>query len=578
MPERLANRPAGWSDGAFLALILVVTWWLTGPTALPDADAGEFVVLAAQGGIPHPPGYPLLMLLLRLVAPLRAWVPVVPLLSSVSVVAVAVAAWVMQRVLLEMTGSRMGAWLACWTVFLSAPVWRDATTVEPFGLNLLQAALVLLCTWRFLDDNANRARWALLLGVGFGTGVCNHHSLAFLAPATLVILGMTSWRKRDARPVAAFLVGGVLGLVPLVYLFTTDSQTALSWGDTSARGWWWRHLLRADYGTFSLKHGAGGMPSALPLFLRGLPGALSVGAAVLVGLGVWQATRARDGKLRGFLVVNVVHLVLLLGVFMTLARLESDGTARLIIQRFFALPLVLLAPWILLGWQVVTERVPERMAHVVAVAFMLIHVSLQLPDAERRSEVFSDMHVGNALGHLPEGAVVVTGSDADYLALSYGREVLGLAPTTVITTVSLWDTPWYRARVRQRVPELGDGSVVTSLQPVVAVRPVMFTAGALQFLGPGAPRTVPHGVFQRMLREDEDADWERVFRDNVALFERYRFPATLDELTAWESVMLHDYWWTWKKLSDALAPRGDEKAAEAQRMRMLLEQGLRPMM
>ena len=101
-----APPPEHRADTALVVVAAAVLYGMTTANAPQEADAGEFVTLALAGGVAHPPGYPLYLGLLRMLAPLTTLVPAVPLFSLVSGVCVAAAAGVLHRVLGAAHGHR----------------------------------------------------------------------------------------------------------------------------------------------------------------------------------------------------------------------------------------------------------------------------------------------------------------------------------------------------------------------------------------------------------------------------------------------------------------------------------------
>jgi hypothetical protein len=264
------------------------------------------------------------------------------------------------------------------------------------------------------------------------------------------------------------------------------------------------------------------------------------------------------------------------GVFLSLARMEQDGVAFLILERFHALPVMLLAPWLALGVAWVEQRVrPRSVKAALGVALAFTHASMQAAAGSRVGEVFSRMHAENALGTAPAGALIITASDADLLALSGGQAQHGWCRDCVITAASLLDLPWHRARLRQRVPEFGPGPARDVLLAWPSPRVVLLTEAAANDLDIPIPARRPRGPFEQLVPADVEQDWDAVLRENLALFAGFAFPPDVTQLNGWEALLLMDYWGSLKRLEEhAVAPN---HLIAVRRMIHLLEPGLRPM-
>ncbi|MBI5480981.1 MAG: DUF2723 domain-containing protein, partial [Deltaproteobacteria bacterium] len=168
--DQLARRRAALATALAFGLPLVL-YALTATRTVQGGDTAEFVMVAATGGVPHPPGYPLHGMLARLFAavpsgsaPFR-----VALLSAVCAAA---AVALLQRALWRLTGS-LGASLGAALAFAVAPIqWQLAGVPEVFSLAALCAALTLLCASRLADAGPERAgREGMLLGLSAGLGL-----------------------------------------------------------------------------------------------------------------------------------------------------------------------------------------------------------------------------------------------------------------------------------------------------------------------------------------------------------------------------------------------------------------------
>ncbi|MEZ4560775.1 MAG: DUF2723 domain-containing protein, partial [Caldilineaceae bacterium] len=188
------------------------------------ADGGELIAAAVVNGVPHPPGYPLYMLLLR------AWLwlagIIVPgselawrgnilsaLLGSLSV-------GVTSLVALAVTPERGRRWMVAglvalaWTV--SPLMWSQAVITEVYALHALTIALLGWAVFVHPDRPWLLTPIAVL-------GVANHLTFLLLLPAALYLAwasvpSVEGDRRRRWRPLVAAALG--LGIGALFYVRT----------------------------------------------------------------------------------------------------------------------------------------------------------------------------------------------------------------------------------------------------------------------------------------------------------------------------------------------------------------------
>ncbi len=436
-------------------------------------DSGELTAAALTGGVPHPPGYPLFAILARLFAalpfgPSPAWR--VNLLSAVSTAgAAALVCLLVERWTREAAaGLVAGALLAT-----NAVVWRHAIAAEVFGLNAFFVALAFLL-WlsveRAAAERGVRRRVFVLLGV-CGLAMCNHHTFVFVgAPLALRSLWVAR-RQLGPGGVAGALGIGLLGLTPYAYLwFAGRSAAAVSWGDQSTLAGFIAHILRRDYGTFSMGQASkgsafveGGVFFATLWRMLGhaFPRFVFIGP-LLAALGIYGGVRA--ARERG---LTYVLLLVLGGYVLAFSGLSNLSTARElyihVLSRFCIQSDLLLAIAAGLGcagllgwakrrfaWAAARARFAPGLAVLVAGAGIAAHAA---PSSQRNNRVFADF-VTTAFASLPENAIVITMGDHLTGSVFYFREVEKLRPDVIHLDRELLGFTWYGERKRRLHPDL----------------------------------------------------------------------------------------------------------------------------
>jgi hypothetical protein len=517
------------------ALALLAIYLLAGmPTTLTDFDAGEFATIALGGGIAHPPGYPLYCFLLQTFAALRGLLGVVPALVLLSVLGVVGAGWLLLRSLATMGVLPLARAAAVLIVLGGYCVARVALSIEPFALNLLLAALVLFA--------ALHRRW-LLLGLAFGMGACNHHSLSLLFPLALLALA--------PRRLGPALLGLLVGLAPLSYFWILRDHPYV-WGDWTA--FWSRlpvHLLRQEYGTFALSRvsGAGAVLEGPWVTMVGMAKSLSFAALLPCAMGAWLLGRQHRWRALPYAACFVCTAF----IFPALWRVEMHEGLGPLLERFIALPLIMLVLPLAVGLGRISNR-PTLLRIAVA-----LHLLLQWPWASRRHETFYEQHIANLLSIPEPDAVLIVRSDADQFGVPYVQIAHGLAPNVDAVVVSrdslLWHTSAQVRALGLRPPVDGFLDLVNRL---LAVRPVYLVAvydspTTKSFLAQFS--TYPIGPMIRLLpRGAPLPSPEQLLEMNVGLYEGLSLPASRDGTSLWEAHLLERYSLPWRALAKAMDP------------------------
>lgn len=252
--------------GAAAAAIFAVYAYTLSPS-IAGGDSGEIVAEGCQLGIAHPPGYPLITVIIHFISRLPLLGSVAYRVNTFCALCTAVASFLIGSTVFRLSPasplpSLAGAILAMTTFSFSPLIWQYALTAEVFPLNTLFAALILYLTVRFSMSGSGCRTMALIGSLTCGLALCNQHTI-ILYEAPLVLWLMVLMRRALftdraflSRMTAAFFIG----LLPYAYLPLSAlfNPRPGSWGDLASVGGFLHHFLRKDYGTFRLFSGAAG--------------------------------------------------------------------------------------------------------------------------------------------------------------------------------------------------------------------------------------------------------------------------------------------------------------------------------
>jgi hypothetical protein len=302
---------------------------------------------------------------------------------------------------------------------------------------------------------------ALLLATGLGMAC--HHTFVFAgAPLVVRALWITR-RKLGVTGIGIALAFGLLGLTPYLYLMPASaSAAAVSWGDETTLSGLIAHMLRRDYGTFSMgradEQGAflsegTFLPTLEMMWGQAFSRALWVGPLLAVTGLVFGI---RDHRTRARTAILLFVFVSYGLTFCGLANLTPlSPIYGAVIGRFCIESDLLLAMASGLGVAVLLQRLTPRGPWLRGVpvglgAGFVLGIAAYGPRANNRANDVYRAFVTTAFASLPPNAIVMTNMGDDVTgAVFYFHEVERLRPDVVTLGRAYLGTPWYAARQRR---------------------------------------------------------------------------------------------------------------------------------
>ena len=226
-------------------------------------DSPELIACAAHLGNTHPPGYPLLMLLGRLVFMLPVGAPAFRfnlMVASCGAGAAVVMGCFVARLVPgwgEGVNTRVrGLWPAVFmggTWALSDAFWWQSVIGDKYALYYLAFAGMLLCAARAIHAPLPRlGRAFACLGMVSGLAFAHHHYAAFALPAVAAAVWRVVADGKRARYIRVVAMAGCLGFLPFsVRLLYPPMRSAaaveLDWGRPCRAGQFGRYLTGRLY-------------------------------------------------------------------------------------------------------------------------------------------------------------------------------------------------------------------------------------------------------------------------------------------------------------------------------------------
>jgi hypothetical protein len=482
---------AGVSAAAFVLYFFSLAPGLT--WAHQGADGGELVTAAIVNGVPHPPGYPLYMLLLQ------AWLAFTGLLlpggdlnwrgALLSALCAALSAGVTyltaRHLLRQDRHGSLWAALAALAWAVSPLLWQQAVIAEVYALHTL---LLALLGWAALVHPDKL--WYVVIPVALG--VANHLTFVLLLPAAFYIIWAQRNRLAESEHGAHWRrvlpIAGVFGLGLLLgalfYLripLTAAKAPPVNWGYADNwSGFWWL-VSGAAYRAYLFASPASSLLSRLAGWAYTVTAQYTpVGLAVaLIGLAHWDRTA---GYLRNFSLLWITPVsayalayytrdsdIYLLPVGWMMALWLAVGLAQIDgwVTRWAATLeaatnwLRLAAPWLLAG---------------AACVGLIIMTAWRWDECSLAGDQVARDYLQQVKATVEPTSIVVTLEDRETFALWYGawgsRELGGVTPINE----SLYQFDWYRRLQGDLHPEIP--GIAQSVDAVVAAnrgkRPIYF--------------------------------------------------------------------------------------------------------
>ncbi|MDD5309761.1 MAG: hypothetical protein PHU25_20785, partial [Deltaproteobacteria bacterium] len=386
------------------------------------------------------------------------------------------------------------------------------------------------------------------------------------------------WRtaRHAATRLLASLAGALAGLAPYLHLLLADEARMPRWGDTSSWYGLVHHVLRRDYGTFSLA--LSGKPAPLENlwhYLRHLPGqtAFVMWIAALLGMAVL----ARRGPRRAISIALAALPVLAGPAFFLLFNLGSEGVGGQLTERFHILPNALLAVCAGVGlaaadarWLGSGERLRSRAWRGVAFAVPVLSAFFSYGRADASRSYAIEDHAVNSLLSVEKNALVLGEGDVQLFSKLYAQEMLHVRPDVRYVDVRLLLYPWYVAQKKLAHPDFpyeftpGNVDTLGLIRRELAAGTPVYLAAAYNDKVLRAFGGYPVGPLYRLLPKDEPppapAKLAELNRRLYARFVHRGLPPDpgLDPSSA---RLLETYARTWSSIALALHDTGDEKGS-----------------
>lgn len=481
----MTRRTATFVSAAVCLVISLAVYLRTLSPAIAFVDSGELTVAAARFGIPHPPGFPLWVLITHLftLIPIRsiAWRANFASAACAAAAAALMALLVAEMLRVARTGSEprgpkskpkrrtpssehgapveesplviaLAAAFAGLLLAFSRTLWAYATLTEVYTLNvaMIVAVFASLLHWRRNGDD----RWLYLAAILFGAALGDHHVTVGL---TLPAIAFLVVRTRGLRILASrqFVICLVLALaaVALVYAYepiASARKPLLDWGGTARLNGFVDHVTGKQYRRDITTVKAGGQIAFVATLLGRELGPRWFPAALLAALAGAAALWRRDRDLLTFFA-----LVAAADLAWVMAYPIVDDQDAYCLTTIIAI--VALAAF---GIAAVLRR-PAWIA--IALVVPGVACATAFPLRDRSDYYVAPRLVANTLRPVKPGALILTNHWNFISPFMYLQNLEGLRRDVDVVIVGMLEWPWYLDQLERQRPEL-----MASVRPQLA--------------------------------------------------------------------------------------------------------------
>lgn len=426
----------------FLLLIFGL-YALTAPQTVQFGDTGELVTNSYLLRVPHPPGYPLYVLLYHVPIKLLSFIGP---FHAASLFTIALSLLWMSVLVLNFRrdiGFCLVGVLASSLLF-----WRYSILPDVFNLHVTFLVLIFLV---FLRPSLLERPWIIFI---IGLSITNHHTVLFVFPMFVFALLKGNVRKK-------IFWSALFGLLSFSLYFTLlmfHPKDHGSWGNLHGFLDVINHFFRNDYGTLSLAGHLKQDETWITFMIRRCFS--DYWSLLLASFYLLWKHRSYIKVELSRLSVLILCLSSYLIVFAIAGSISMNNFGETIFERFLLQPILIFFFMVFIILDKMAENVPRWLLLCFTVNIGL-NLVLNFPQNDYRTNPSVEDYGLNVLNSLPSNSVLYIVGDAEAYSIYYLKNVLGVRPD-VFQILPPLNAPWTAEKLQRQLPELTHaGSILT---------------------------------------------------------------------------------------------------------------------
>lgn len=490
-PETVQDRWLPVHAGILAGVISFFVYLLTLAPAMHLGDGLELCTAAKVLGVPHPTGYPLYMLLLKIFTLIPLGSEIIARTAMFSALCSAGCAGITVVILHDLLRAVLRSWppkallIAALAGGLSSAFlrfhWNNSIVTEVYALELLLILVFIRIGQRFAEAPSPGLLIAggLVLGLGLA-----HHRLSVIMVLPYAIMWFKAVRLDKIVGIRRAFVLSAAALLACLALYAylpvrARANPAINWGNPQTLSRFMEHIRGTEYTQFRLLHNRPDQKFSAESYgyfasqtCRQL--ALDFAEQIVPTTGEARYDKALNRKFTQTTGVNLISLAILTSLFVVGANYFARSMAflfslmGLMALQNIAVVLVyniadirdyyLFAFWF--AWLCVFLGVVGGLAHigagkkpvVASYGLLLLPAIIALVNFPRcnlrhdtAAEDLSAVALPESKEIMPEGSVLLTGGDQDIYTSWYRQIVRGERPDVLVFGTNFIYKPWYPA-------------------------------------------------------------------------------------------------------------------------------------
>ena len=407
-----------------------------------SADGGDLISAAASGGVPHPSGYPLYLILARgfQFLPFGTLAFRTNLLSALStILCVLVLYAYISNQLSGRPWATQAAFLGALSYGLAPFVWGQALVTEVYALHGL---LLMLCIHVLSIEHPRISEG--FRGFLFGIAATNHLTAILIFP--LLVLGVDGKLLSSKTVLMKRLIGMAVGFsLYLTLPVRAYFSPAINWGGASSLDGFWGLVSGQIYGQYFSSLSLADLIQRLRAF-----GGLLSDQYTWVGviLGIYGLISSPPRR-------SLIQTAWMGGVFLLFAMFYGSYDSHV-----YLLPVWLsFAVWLAYGVQDVLmwlPNSPKLQVYLTGFLFLVLlgRIPFLLPDVDASSDHRGIDFITQAVQVIPVNALVFVDGDEQIFSLWYVQFALNQRLDMAIVATGLLPYPWYSQNLRHTYSSL----------------------------------------------------------------------------------------------------------------------------
>jgi hypothetical protein len=416
---------------------------------IQGGDTAELLLASKNFYVPHPPGYPLFILLQAL------WLTIFHIKTdfwSASLFQSSMMTFSLFLILLPFSKKLIPTFIILIVFFTNKQIIEVATLPDVFALNTL---LITLIFYIYRETLCNKLKLVEFISYPFILGFANHLTILFLLP---IIIHSFYLIRKNPTIRKRFIINTIvsLGLVSLLYisLMLMNPTNYYSWGEIVNFKNLMLHFLRFDYGVIKL---APTSEVSLTPFINLIEflynNLASIFLFVISSVGIYKYIPIkRTGHF--ILILPLVFSI----IFLCISNIIPIGIGFDIIKRFYVTPIIIISNILgiyFLNFPNFKKEFIKKALIINLMLLLIVEISKITPYVKQSNDNFFENYFKNILyfAETQKSKIIIVDNDNLFFGLRYIQSQNKKFQPIVIISPLLLTHPWFVQKSVNRIPD-----------------------------------------------------------------------------------------------------------------------------